>query len=163
MKIYSKLTKYSSDLLNRPNRLQQLNDHFDELAPYCFAYEAGTARSHEFGKILRSSYLPFDKIDARSFNGLNNLFGDGIIGYGVHKFAHLASNHTKVFYYKLSYIGRFSVFNYPHDKPYGVHHGDDLQYVFYVPTIGSLVTPTDPEHFMIERMTKIFEQFALTG
>lgn len=108
---------------------------------------------------LRKYYFPFDTIDVRSFDGLNRLFSDGTIGYGVHKFVHLMSNLTDVYYYKFSYIGRFSVFNYPNDKPYGVSHADDLMYIMP----GPVITPSDPEYIMVERMTRIWEQFAWTG
>lgn len=42
----------------------------------------------------------------------------------------------------------------------GVNHGDDLQYPFFT---GAVIKETDPENFMVLRMTKIFEHFALTG
>lgn len=117
----------------------------------------------EVSQILRKSYLPYDIIDVRSFTGLSNLIGDGIIGYGVHRFVGLTSEHIDVYYYKFSYVGRFSRFTYPRDKPYGVHHVDDIQYVFRSTFMGSDITDTDPESFMVERMTRIFEQFASTG
>lgn len=133
------------------------------MAPRCFRYEHGTKRSEIFGNVLRQSYLPHETIDVRSFAGLNHLFSDSIIGFAVHRLVHLISNQTDVFYYKFSYIGRFSVFNYPADKPYGVHHADDLQYPFYFDKIAPLIKADDPESFMIERMTRIFEHFAVNG
>lgn len=81
----------------------------------------------------------------------------------MHRFVHLISNFTDVYYYKFKYIGRFSVFLYPHDKPYGVHHADDLQYVIYADQTKDLIKRTDPEDITIERMTRIWEQFARTG
>lgn len=150
-------------MLQNPN-LKNFNEKFNEIAPYCFIYEHGTKKSTVISETLRSYYLPFEKIDNRSFNGLINLFSDGVIGYGIHRFVHLITNLTDVYYYNFSYNGRFSVFYYPHhDKPYGVHHVDDLQYAFYVDYVGLMIKPSDPENFMVERMTKIYEHFALTG
>lgn len=144
--------------------IQTLNDRFDDIAPTCFFYDDNDHKtSKEIGEILRKYYLPFDEIDARSFNSLNQFMADGTIGNGVHRFVHYISNSTNVFYYKFSYIGRFSLFNYPHDKPYGVQHADDLQYVFYVKHIAPLALKTDPENLHIERMTRIWESFAWTG
>lgn len=37
----------------------------------------------------------------------------------MHRFVRLASLYTRVFYYKNSYVGRFSHLYYPGDKPYG--------------------------------------------
>lgn len=142
-----------------------LNDNFNELAPICFFYERNSSKSIEISETIRSAFLPLDTIDVRSFNGLNNLFGDSLIGYGIHRFIHLITNLTDVYYYKFSYIGRFSVFQYPHvGRPFGVHHADDLQYPFYVDFITpTMIQPSDPENFMVERMTKIYEHFAATG
>lgn len=141
--------------------MKQLNENYDEVAPKCFAY-ANAKDSKSVGDVLRKAYFPFDVIDARSFNNLNNFFSDGIIGIGVHRFVHFISKLTKVFYYEFSYRGRYSVFNYPHNHPYGTHHSDDMQYIMSE-CISPLYQTSDPEHVMVERMTRIYEQFAWSG
>lgn len=113
--------------------------------------------------IIRESYFPFDVIDIRSFNNLNNLFADALISYGVHKFVHLVNAFIDVYYYKFSYVGELSGFNFPRDRPYGVHHGDDNQYVFNDGFQGIAIPLTHPDSFVVERMTRIWEQFAWTG
>lgn len=151
--------------MNSP-RLDDLNNEFDEVGPYCFGYEGGnTARSKAISTAIKN-YLPFDVIDVRSINALANLFGDVNTGYSQHIFVHRINQYIPVYYYKFSFIGRFSFFNYPRDKPYAVEHGDDLQYLFHLnfsnihfPMIGEL----DPENFMVERMTRLYEHFANTG
>lgn len=158
------ISQPSKDILGDPNMTAILNQDFDLLAPECFFFEeTATKSSLEIGRILRKFYLPFDVIDIRSFNNLNNLFADGVIGFGVHKFVHLVSPYTDVFYYKFGYVGRFSLFNYPGGKPFGVHHADDIQYVFGASFIGPAILLDDPENFMVERMTRLWEQFASTG
>lgn len=144
-------------ILNSPEGLKELNENFETMAPQCFYYEKDTEKSKEMSRVLKAAYLPFDEIDVRSFNALNNFFADSYIGYSVHRFVHMTSNYIDVFYYKFSYIGTFSIFNYPRDKPYGVHHVDDLQYPFSVDYMG---TQAD---FMVDRMTKIWEHFAWNG
>jgi acetylcholinesterase len=146
-------------VLENVDLMKKLNENFDEIAPICFSYDA----NEEFSAAMRKLYFPFDKIDARSFNGLNNFFSDGIIGYGAHNFVRLISKFTPVYYYKFSFIGRSGFFKYPGDKPYGVHHGDDGMYLLPYPFLGPMIQPEDPENFMVERMTRIFSQFALTG
>lgn len=91
------------------------------------------------------------------------MFSDGYIGYGVHRLGHLLSNFTDVFYYQLSYIGRFSFYLHPHDKPYGVHHSDEMQYIMATAFVGPQIKLSDPENLMVERFTRIIEQFSLTG
>jgi len=46
--------------------------------------------------------------------------------------------------------------------PYGMHHADDIQYPFR-PDLMPIIQTTDPEHFMIERVTRMWEHFAYTG
>lgn len=91
------------------------------------------------------------------------MFGDGSISYGVHRLVQMISTCTDVYYYKFTYVGRYSVFNYPRQFPYGVTHADDLQYVLYSWYIGPSIELTDPENIMVERMTRIWERFAATG
>ncbi|KAJ6646053.1 Esterase FE4 [Pseudolycoriella hygida] len=143
------------------NNLRQLNENYDEVAPNCFSY-ALAEDTKKVGDILRKAYLPFDTIDVRSFNNLNNFFSDAGIGVGVHRFVHFISNETDVFYFKFSFIGRYSLFNYPHERPYGVQHADDMQYIMS-DYISPLYQKSDPESFVVERMTRIYEQFAWSG
>lgn len=97
------------------------------------------------------------------FNFLGKIFSDGYIGFGVHRLAHLASNFTEVFYYQLSFIGQYSYFHYPHDKPFGVHHSDEMQYIMTTVFVGPQIQANDIENIMVERFTRILAQFALTG
>lgn len=143
------------------NNLKQLNENYDEVAPNCFEY-ALSKDPKSVGDVLRKTYFPFDAIDVRSFNGLNNFYSDALIGVGVHRFVHFISNATDVFYFKFSFSGRYSLFNYPNDHPYGVHHADDMQYIMSE-YISPLYEKSDRESFMVERMTRIYEQFAWTG
>lgn len=148
-------------LLNDEAGIKKLNSNFDEMGPHCFYYERNTEKSLEISKAVRKAYLPFETIDFRSFNALNNLFADAYVGFGIHRFLNLISNQTNVFYYKFSFISRFSSFYYPKNLPYGVQHGDDMQYLMNT-GLSPLVNLTDPEHFMVERMTRIWEHFAST-
>lgn len=91
------------------------------------------------------------------------MFGDSRIGYPVHNLVELISSYADVFYYKFSYVGRFSLFYFPGEKPYGMHHGDDLQFMFFTSYIGDFIGPDDPEAFMVDRMTRIVEHFVHTG
>lgn len=47
------------------------------------------------------------------------LFGDSITGFSVHRFVKLAALYNRVYYYKFSYVGRYSHTYFPADKPYG--------------------------------------------
>lgn len=150
-------------ILNNNESLALLNENFSEFASKCFFFkENGAKTTDEIATIFRKFYLPFEKIDSRSFNSLHHLCADGTIGYGVHKFVHSVCSFTDVYYYKFTFIGRFSGFNYPRDKPYGVHHGDDNQYII-LGDGSPKINEFDPENFMVERMTRIWEHFAVHG
>lgn len=155
---------FITDLLASENYTAELNENFDYVAPICFSFEGNEKKStKEVADILREAYLPHDTIDVRSFTGLKNLISDGIIGVGVHRFVRYISNFTDVYYYRFSYPGRYSRFYHPRDQPYGVHHIDDIQYIFYSFFMSHFFQPADPESIIVERMTRIWEQFATTG
>lgn len=151
--------KSNPKILNDAAFLKNLNENFEQVAPICFSYEMDTERSKVMSRVFRKFYLPFKSIDVRSFNGLYTLLSDGFLSYPVHKFAHLASKFTKVYYYKFSYVGKNSCYKFPHNQPFGAHHGDDRLYVLE----GYPMAYNDTDNVMVERMTRIFENFALTG
>ncbi|XP_037041115.1 esterase E4-like isoform X2 [Bradysia coprophila] len=155
----------AANVLGDPTATAYLNENWASIAPICFFFEGNEFTStEEMATAIRESYFPFNDIDIRSFNNLNNLFGDSLISYGVHKFVHLVNTFIDVYYYKFSYVGQFSVFNFPRNRPYGVHHEDDIQYVFNLGRPGSVAIPLGhPDSFVVERMTRIWEQFAWTG
>lgn len=87
-----------------------------------------------------------------------------MIGYGSHRFVHFLSNYTNVYYYKLSYVGQRSVFNYPRDLPYGVSHTDDIyQFLFKTRYLNYSIAEADRDNIIVERLTRIWEQFAYFG
>lgn len=151
-------------ILHDPNATTYLNENWDDVAPKCFFFNGNEFTStEEMATTLRESYFPFDVIDIRSFNNLNNLFGDSIIGYGVHKFVHIVNSFVDVYYYKFSYVGQLSFFHFPRYFPYGAHHGDDIQYVFNYGWEGIAIPLGHPDSLVVERMTRIWEQFAWFG
>lgn len=68
-----------------------------------------------------------------------------------------------MYYYLCSYVGRYSKFYFPGDKPWGCDHQDDFTYLFNVPEIGPIFTFNDPENVMVERMTRFWVNFIKTG
>lgn len=72
-------------------------------------------------------------------------------------------NKVDVFYYKTSFIGRFSVFQDIGIGWEGVDHEDDLQYLFYIQRIGPVIEVTDPENIAVERITRLWVNFVKNG
>lgn len=91
------------------------------------------------------------------------LFGDSIIGFPKHRFVQLLWNQVNVFYYKISYVGRFSSFLHPGNEPWGVEHGDCIMYVLENRNVMPGITSNDAETITIERMTRMWVNFAYTG
>ncbi|KAG4073007.1 hypothetical protein HA402_009426 [Bradysia odoriphaga] len=142
----------------------KFDSNFSTYAPISFLYERNTNRSEEISAKLRKEYLNeafFD--DQSSLAGLSHLFSDGVVGFGVHRFVKLAAAFTRVYYYRHSYVGRFSHVYYPDNKPYGAVHHDDLLYLFAVPSVAKMFKITDPENLHVERFTRMWASFALRG
>lgn len=118
----------------------EMNINFDKWAPICFLYERNTEKSKRISQQLKKNFLNENIEDERSLMKLNNviylrfyskvvtfmsifhffqLFADGVIGFGVHRFVELASAYTTVYYYHFSYVGRYSYTYYPSDRPFG--------------------------------------------
>ena len=45
----------------------------------------------------------------------------------------------------------------------GTHHADDLMYILYLSNKAPLFTQSDPENIAVERATRMWENFALSG
>lgn len=97
------------------------------------------------------------------------MYSDAICGFAVNRAAKIIAekNNLPVYYYKLSYQGRYSYFYTPdsnNSKPYGVIHGDDLIYLFYNKKLFPIFEATKPaEITMVEKMGKLWANFAKSG
>lgn len=67
-----------------------------------------------------------------------------------------------VYYYQFAYVGRYTVTRYP-DGDLRPVHVDDMLYLFVMNIFAPAYGPNDPESVTIERMTRLWTQFALTG
>lgn len=144
----------NSDLIN------EMENNFNKIAPISFLYERNSTRSFEISTGLRKTYFGEKSID---FDGLSQLYSDGLIGFSVDRFVRLVVKYTKVYYYRFSYLGRYSHVYYPDKKPYGVAHHDDLLYLFYVSVVTPMFNQTDPENTIIEKYTRMWTNFADNG
>lgn len=142
----------------------ELERNFETLAPILFLYE-GYANRSNITRQLRDKFLGNEPLSLnRSLEGLNYLFADSLIGFAVHRFVQLASQHTPVYQYKFSYVGRYSFFYYPVEgTPYGAVHHDDLLYLLSIPWVAPLFNATDPESKTVQRLTGMWTAFAETG
>lgn len=79
--------------------MKSFNVNFNEIAPKCFFYWENQTKSNAMSEVLKEKFLPAQKIDEKSFEGLSILISDGFIGYPTHKFVELTSTYTDVYYY----------------------------------------------------------------
>lgn len=97
-----------------------------------------------------------------SFGGFK-LIGEGVASFGIHRLVKLLWNQTQVYYYKSTFIGRYSRLNAYDKKLYGVEHEDDLQYILHIPDIGPVYKLSDVENEKIEQMSRLWINFAKYG
>lgn len=140
--------------------INEMENNFNKIAPISFMYERNSTKSSEISTEFRKKYFQEKSID---FTGLSHIYSDGIIGFSVDRFVRLVSKYTKVYYYRFSYLGRYSHVYYPDKKPYGVAHHDDLLYLFHVSVIAPMFKKTDPENTIIEKYTRMWSNFADNG
>ncbi|CAD7085838.1 unnamed protein product [Hermetia illucens] len=143
----------------------QLDTDFNTWAPVNFLYERNTKRSNEISKKLREFYLGDGPLSLeKSLDGLGKLYADSLIGFQMHRFIHLVAPFTKIYQYRFTYQGRYSHTYYPDNKtPFGVVHHDDLLYLLTLPSIAPVFTEKDPERKTMERLTRMWTNFAHTS
>ncbi|XP_055859203.1 juvenile hormone esterase-like [Episyrphus balteatus] len=139
---------------------QLSNERFwKEPALSLFRYASTSTKSKEISAILKKEYFEQHNSTLEPIKPLAKMMSDRVIGFPVHRFAHLAARFVPVYYYMFSYQGRYSYLNYSK----GAFHYDDLQYLFYNPNMAPMFTTTDPENKIIDRLTGMWTKFAATG
>ncbi|XP_055916194.1 juvenile hormone esterase-like [Eupeodes corollae] len=151
--------------LQNENITEQMNKHWNEIAPIMLNYDRNSSASKEISTLLRVAYQVDNKVIANStpFEPFEKLLSDAIIGFPVYRLVNLLEKHIPVYYYCFTYKGRYSDFKYPGDSAYGAVHHDDLLYLLHIPRIAPLFSKTDPENKIVERITRMWTQFAETG
>lgn len=99
----------------------------------------------------------------KTFYIILKIFGDSVVGHSVHRLTQLLGTQVDVFYYKFSFVGNYSMFNYPGDKPWGVEHSDEMQYIFEVSQMNPRFTPDMSSYKTHKRVVGFFVNFATSG
>ncbi|XP_055854078.1 juvenile hormone esterase-like [Episyrphus balteatus] len=147
------------------NITKQMNENWKKVSPIMLRYERNTNDSKEISNLLRAAYEIDKQIVTNStpFEPFAKLLSDAIIGFPVHRQVNLLAKYIPVYYYCFTYKGRFSDFKFPDDTAYGSVHHDELLYLFNIPRLAPLYSEMDPENKIVERLTRMWTQFAKTG
>ncbi|GJQ73729.1 hypothetical protein Trydic_g14063 [Trypoxylus dichotomus] len=156
----------SFDIVGNNSLLEAYDQDFLRVWPIVYSYERNSPVSENISSGLRKFYFP-KGIDNSTRKAIADMYADGVIGFSINRGTKLLSAYStqKVFYYLFNYHGKYTHAYYPNTnntKPYGVSHHDDLLYLFYV----SVLTPlfnTSPESQIVDKMIKIWSNFAKTG
>ncbi|XP_068155284.1 juvenile hormone esterase [Drosophila tropicalis] len=154
--------------LRNASIVSRLNNDWEHVAPIVLLYDRDTDQSRLTSRVLREKYLGQGNITLaypKSIMPLGRLYSDGVIGVGYHRFLHLMANQNVPMYnYHFRYKGRYSFLKNPDtNETYGAVHHDELLYLFHVKLVSPLFKKDDPENFMIERLTRMWFEFAKSG
>lgn len=143
--------------------LHDINANFHDYAPELFLFDYNPAKS----RILKYFYFGFgsNELVPADIEDFGIMFSDAIIGHGVHRLVDMARRFTPVYYARMDYVGERSL-SAPmgeYQRPVGVGHADDLQYIMPSLWYGSRMDRNHTDLFMMERMTALFTHFAKTG
>ncbi|KAL9898541.1 juvenile hormone esterase-like [Glossina fuscipes fuscipes] len=141
------------------------NKDFEKVAPIHLLYETNTEKSRLISRKLKEKYLNNQSlVFPGSVEKFGQLYSDGVIGYSYHRFLDMVSKHMPVFSYLFTYKGRYSHFINPStNQTEGAMHHDELLYLFHVPVRTPLFSKTDHENKIIERLTRMWTEFAKRG
>ncbi|XP_014218176.1 esterase E4-like [Copidosoma floridanum] len=144
---------------------RNFTDNWEYAAPICFGYERNTEHSRYISGELNKFYFNSEPITLKNGRNLGVLYAEGI-SFSTQRFAKLMAKYSRapVYNYQFVYQGRYSfnIWNVT-NKPYGVMHHDDLQYLFFMWFMFPMIKENDPEARMIDKMTEMWYSFAKTG
>ncbi|XP_050676027.1 esterase FE4-like isoform X2 [Leptidea sinapis] len=153
-------------VLNNSTYFNRLTSNWVEAAPIPFLLPEPS--EHAANKLKKVYFNDKPLLNnSETARALGMLYGDSVIGFGAHRLANLMSQNSAepVFYYEFDYIGNNSHYRDPvSHKPVGVAHHDELIYLFSLsiafPDIG---VSSSPDSVMVDKLTSIMYNFALTG
>ncbi|RVE42264.1 hypothetical protein evm_013072 [Chilo suppressalis] len=154
-------------ILDNENYTNTMNAEWERIAPVSFLLPP--EKSTEAANRLKQAYLDGKPLtnDSVTADGLGKLYGDSVIGFGVHRLANLMCRHSphKVFYYEFSYVGNRSHYEDPvTGKPVGAAHHDDLIYLFGLSaSFPAIPAGGETDSRMVDLMTGIMYNFADKG
>nr|XP_017032166.1 juvenile hormone esterase isoform X2 [Drosophila kikkawai] len=153
--------------LRNASIVSKYNSDWERFAPIALILDRDSNQSRTATRVLREKYLPEsrDKLEyPKSLKGLGELFSDALIGVAFNRFLRLMAPHTPIYTYLFRYKGRYSFLKNPdNQEAMGPVHHDELLYLFHVGLISPLLKREDPENFIIERMTRMWMEFAKKG
>uniref|UniRef100_A0A1A9WY11 Carboxylic ester hydrolase n=1 Tax=Glossina brevipalpis TaxID=37001 RepID=A0A1A9WY11_9MUSC len=148
--------------LRNDTRRERFNEDFAKYAPIYFLYERETQKSLAASNALRKKYFQNQPlVYPDSLDKFGELYSDSLIGIGYYRYLHMILKHVPVYTYLFNYKGRYSFFVNPDtNETYGAMHHDELLYLLHMPIRTPLFTSTDPENDVIERLTRLWSEFA---
>uniref|UniRef100_A0A1B0G120 Carboxylic ester hydrolase n=1 Tax=Glossina morsitans morsitans TaxID=37546 RepID=A0A1B0G120_GLOMM len=148
--------------LRNETQRERFNADFATYAPIYFLYERETQKSLTASKAFREKYFQNQPlVYPNSLEKFGQLYSDGLIGFEYYRYLHMIVKHVPVYTYMFNYKGRYSFFINPDtNQTYGAMHHDELLYLLHMPVLTPLFTKTDPENDVIERLTRLWSEFA---
>ncbi|KAI9580364.1 hypothetical protein GQX74_010774 [Glossina fuscipes] len=148
--------------LRNETQRERFNADFGTYAPIYFLYERETQKSLTASEAFRKKYFENQPlVYPNSLERFGQLYSDGLICFEYYRYLHMILKHVPVYTYMFNYKGRYSFFINPDtNQTYGAMHHDELLYLLHMPVLTPLFTKTDPENDVIERLTRLWSEFA---
>ncbi|KAM7360189.1 juvenile hormone esterase-like [Cochliomyia hominivorax] len=155
---------WSYDALRNETIRNWFNEDIYARLPTNLLYERDTPKSREITTALRSHYFQNKTLEnPGSLKSFADIFMDSLICVNFRYFQ-MVSKFTSVYTYIFTYKGRYSYYVDPEtNKTRGPVHQDELLYLFNSPLLTPLFKKNDPENDTIERLTRLWFEFAKKG
>ncbi|KAM7359455.1 uncharacterized protein ACRADG_012788 [Cochliomyia hominivorax] len=155
---------WAFDALRNDTIRNLFNEDIYKYLPIYYSYKGDSAKSREITSSLRSYYFQNDTLKyPESLKPFADLDIAGTICFNFRYFE-MASKFTPVYTYIFTYKGRYSNFVDPDtNQTFGAVHHDELLYLLNLPLQTPLFKKTDPENDIIERLTRLWFEFAKKG
>ncbi|KAF2901469.1 hypothetical protein ILUMI_04717, partial [Ignelater luminosus] len=153
-------------IYGRPNLLDDINKHFEQIAPITLLYRDTAPDKNHVTKTLREFYFNNGEINNFTRAQLTAMFTDGICLAPTNDVVllHLKYTHQPIYYYIFAYRGTasYTTASDP-DYDYGVDHGNELLYLFVLRNDFPNYVPNETDRRVAKVMTTLWTNFAKTG
>nr|QCC89023.1 carboxylesterase 8 [Meteorus pulchricornis] len=140
----------------------KINRNWDIYTSISLGYTREEGRAARISNEWRMDYLKNRPLSLGNYQGLAQVYADGLINFPVHRFERLMAEYSSesVFKYFYVYQGCESFSKWSNGTNYGVVHKDELILLFKV---GGFLPPCYKDWKNLERLGGIIEYFAKNG
>ncbi|XP_070490189.1 venom carboxylesterase-6-like [Chironomus tepperi] len=155
-----------AELYSKEEFLEEIDQNFDEIAPYILHFNEETDDKQKLlkaSRMIRKFYMGDKKISRENFELFENMLSDRLFKFGAYEAIQLQSKYSPSFFYHFVYKSVFSVGEIMGNTTdyLGISHGEDIFLIFtnhFRP-----LDYTDDEKKMAQNLLNMYYEFSVNN